>query len=140
MLILISLDANGLSTLHHALSKTPDLHRHNLPINIELCKLLLLHRANAAVLDQCTDSRIKSQLKVYHAELIKNNTTRLPTLCVLVVTIFQWSVVMVQKTVYPAILACCVGAGAKRTMVSVAFDDVTSLERRWIILFNLLEL
>ena len=53
----------------------------NLPIDLNLCKLLLLHGANPRDIDYCDDAGIKDTLKAYVRELREKKVPRPPQLC-----------------------------------------------------------
>jgi hypothetical protein len=53
----------------------------NLPIDLDLCKLLLLHGANSSDIDKCFDAGIRDTLKAYVRELREKNVSRPPRLC-----------------------------------------------------------
>ena len=53
----------------------------NLPIDLDLCKLLLLHGASPTDIESCSDASIRATLHAYVQELREKNITRPPQLC-----------------------------------------------------------
>jgi hypothetical protein len=73
-------DQFHLSPLDHALSSTWCVTSDS-NIEVDLCKLLLLHGANPSVLKKCKDAAKRKMLESYAKQIKDEGTARPPTLC-----------------------------------------------------------